>query len=80
MLANYFALLDDRKYLTLRKYVKRTISKNLNIQIRSDSNSTIEQLIGKWEIKDALIQRIYDCTNILLHRFPQCIKFQPSEK
>jgi ribosomal protein L1 len=75
MLAMYFALLDSLKYLTVTKHVKRTFSKNFNMQIRSDSKSTIEQLIGKCEIKDALIQRIYVSINRLLHRIPQLIKF-----
>ena len=75
MLAIYFALSDNRKYLTLTKFVKRTITKNLKIQIRSDSKSTIEQLIGKCEIKDSLIQRICDSIRRLLDRIPQCIKF-----
>ena len=75
MLAIYFALLDNHKYLTLTRFVKRTASKNLNVHIRSDSKSTIEQLIGKSEIKDALIHRIYDSINRLLHRIPQSIKF-----
>lgn len=75
MLAIYFALSDNRKYLTLTKFVKGTITKNLKIQIRSDSKSTIEQLIGKCEIKDALIQRICDSISRLLERIPQSIKF-----
>ena len=75
MLAIYFALLDNRKYLTLTKFVKKTMSKKISIHIRSDSKSTIEQLIGRCEIKDALIQRIYDSVNRLLHRIPQIIKF-----
>ena len=75
MLAIYFALLDNVKYLTVAKLVKRTISKKLNIQIRSDSKSTIEQLNGKCETKDALIRRIYDSISRLLHRIPQHIKF-----
>lgn len=75
MLAIYFALSDNRKYLTLTKFVKRTITKNLKIQIRSDSKSTIEQLIGKCEIKDSLIQRICNSISRLLDRIPQSIKF-----
>ena len=75
MLAIYFALLDNHRYLTLTKFVKRTVSKKLNIHIRSDSKSTIEQLIGKSEINDALIHRIYESINRLLRRFPQRIKF-----
>lgn len=75
MLAIYFALSDNRKYLTLTRFVKRTITKNLKIQIRSDSKTTIEQLIGKCEIKDALIQRICDSISRLLDRIPQSIKF-----
>jgi hypothetical protein len=47
----------------------------LKIQIRSDSKSTIKQLIGKSEIKDALIQRICDSISRLLDRIPQSIKF-----
>lgn len=75
MLAIYFALLDNRRYLTLRKFVKRTVSKKLNIHIRSDSKSTIEQLRGRCEIKDTFLRRIYDSINRLLHRIPQSIKF-----
>jgi ribonuclease HI len=67
MLAIYFALLDNRRYLTLRKFFK--------INIRSDSKSTIEQLRGRCEIKDTFLQRIYDSINRLLHRIPQSIKF-----
>jgi Reverse transcriptase-like len=51
------------------------VSKKLNIHIRSDSKSTIEQLIGKSEISDVLIHRIYGSINRLLLRFPQRIKF-----
>ena len=75
MLAIYFVLLDNRKYLTLTKFVKKTMSKKLRIHIRSDSKSTIEQLVGRCEIKDVLIQRIYDSINRLLHSIPQIIKF-----
>jgi len=75
MLAIYFALLDNRRYLTLRKFVKRTVSKKLKIHIRSDSKSTIEQLRGRCEIKDTFLQRINDSINRLLHRIPQSIKF-----
>jgi hypothetical protein len=75
MLAIYFALLDNLRYLTLTRFVKRTVSKNLNIHIRSDSKSIIEQLIGKSEIKDVLIHRIYDSINRLLLRIPRFIKF-----
>jgi hypothetical protein len=73
MLAIYFALLDNHKYLTLTRFVKRTASKNLSVHIRSDSKSTIEQLVGKNEIKDVLIHRIYDSISRLLHRIPQSI-------
>ena len=75
ILAIYFALLDNRDYLTLAEFVKKTMSKKLRIHIRSDSKSTIEKLVGRCEIKDVLIQRIYDSINRLLHSIPQIIKF-----
>ena len=55
VLVIYFALLDNRKSLTLTKYSKRNVSKNLNIHVRGDSNSTVQHLIGKGEIRDVLI-------------------------
>jgi hypothetical protein len=45
MLAIYFALLDNRRYLTLRKFVKRTVSKKLNIHIQ-----TRNQLSSNYEV------------------------------
>jgi len=80
MLAIYFALSDNRKYLTLTKFVKRTITKNLKIQIRSDSKSTIEQLIGKCEIKDVLIQRICDSISRTFRSNSPKYQIQPCEK
>lgn len=57
------------------KNTKRRSSKKLNIQIRSDSKSTIEQLSGVCEIKDSILERIYNSINVLCKRIPRSIRF-----
>jgi hypothetical protein len=75
MLAIYFALLDNHEYFIPAKITKRRSSKKLNMQIRSDSKSTIEQLSGVCEIKDSILERIYNSINVLCKRIPRSIRF-----
>lgn len=57
MLAVYFAISDNLK--TIRKKLKRK-GKRKVIVIRSDSESTIEQLNRRSKVKDDIIKRIYN--------------------
>ena len=69
MLAIYFAIVDN---LRAFKKLKRT---RQIIIVRSDSKSTIEQLNEKTEIKDNLIQRIYNSIKRMLDRVTCTIVF-----
>ena len=69
MLAIYFAIVDN---LRAFKKLKRT---RQIIIVRSDSKSTIEQLNEKTEIKDNLIQRIYNSIKRMLDKVTWPIVF-----
>lgn len=69
MLAIFFAITDNIKAF---KKLKRT--KQIVI-IRSDSLSTIEQLNNKGNIKDKIIQRIYESIKRLLGKISYTIVF-----
>ena len=69
MLAIYFAIVDN---LRAFKKLKRT---RQIIIVRSDSKSTIEQLNEKTEIKDNLIQRIYNSIKRMLDKVTCTIVF-----
>ncbi len=69
MLAIFFAISDNIRTF---KRLKRT--KQIVI-IRSDSRSTIEQLNNKGNIKDKIIQRIYESIKRLLGKISYTIVF-----
>ncbi len=61
MLAVYFAILDN-----LRVFRKKLKRRRKIVVIRSDSKSTIEQLNKKTEIRDSIIQRIFNSISRIL--------------
>ena len=72
MLAIYFALADNLRNITrILKYRKRRIL----IAIRSDSKSTVEQLLGLSQIRDGLMRRIFFAISNLLTRVRYTIIF-----
>lgn len=56
LLAIYFALRDNLAHI--RHALKHSSKKRVVVEIRSDSESTIEQLRGDSEIRDSLMRRI----------------------
>jgi hypothetical protein len=56
MLAIYFALKDN--LVQIRRTLKRSSKKRFVIEVRSDSRSTVDQLRGAAEIRDAVMRRI----------------------
>ena len=69
MLAIFFAISDNVKAF---KKLKRTTQ---IVIIRSDSRSTIEQLNNKAQIKDKIIQRIFDSIKRMLEKISYTIVF-----
>jgi hypothetical protein len=66
LLAIYFALRDNLVHI--RRTLKRASKKRLIIQIRSDSKSTVEQLLGMAEVRDAVMRRTVSVIGKLLAR------------
>jgi len=74
MLAVYFALADN--LVAIRKAIKRgRKGRRVNICVRSDSKSTVEQLQGLCAIRDVLMQRIFRAIAKLLARIRCTIRF-----
>jgi hypothetical protein len=76
MLAVYFALADNLK--EIRKAVRR--GKRVAIAIRSDSKSTVDQLLGLSTIRDSLMRRISAVIGKLLARIKCTITFDHLER
>lgn len=66
MLAIYFALKDN--LVQIRRTLKRSSKKRFVIEVRSDSRSTVDQLRGAAEIRDAVMRRIVFVIGKLLAR------------
>jgi len=66
MLAIYFALADNRRQIC--RIASDPKKKHLVVNIRSDSKTSVEQLQGKSEIRDSLLQRICIAIRKLLER------------
>lgn len=64
MLAIYFALRDN--LAQIRRALKRSGRKRVIVEVRSDSKSTVEQLRGLAEIRDAVMRRIVSVIGKLL--------------
>lgn len=74
MLAVYFALADN--LAEIRRAVRRGGSgKRVMICVRSDSKSTVDQLLGLCVIRDLLMQRISHAIAKLLARIRCTIRF-----
>jgi hypothetical protein len=74
MLAVYFALADN--LVEIKKAIRRgRKGKRVILSIRSDSKSTVEQLLGVCAIRDMLMQRISSAIAKLLARIRCTIKF-----
>jgi hypothetical protein len=73
MIAIYFALLDNLR--NIRRILKRNKNRRVLIAIRSDSKSTVEQLLRRSQIRDRLMQRIFRAISNLLSRLRFTIVF-----
>ncbi len=66
MLAIYFALRDNMMFI--RSLQRRSVKRQVVVAVRSDSKSTVEQLRGFAEIRDAIMRRIVSVIGKLLTR------------
>jgi response regulator RpfG family c-di-GMP phosphodiesterase len=73
MLAIYFALADNLR--DIRRKTTRHRKKRVVIAVRSDSKSTVEQLLGLSHIRDALMRRIFFAIAKLLSKVRHIIIF-----
>jgi hypothetical protein len=74
MLAVYFAIADNLS--EIRKLARRRKkNRGVMISVRSDSKSTVEQLLGLCAIRDVIMQRISSAIAKLLARIRCTIKF-----
>lgn len=76
MLAVYFALSGN--LMEIRKAVRR--EKRVAIVVRSDSKSTVDQLLGRSTIRDSLMRRIAAAIGKLLARIKCTITFEHLER
>ena len=74
MLAIYFALADNWSDI-IKRAKKCKKKKHVIIAIRSDSKSTVEQLLGRSQIRDTLMHRIFSSIVRLLAKFKYTITF-----
>jgi len=73
MIAIYFALVDNLR--NFRRILKRNKNRRVVIAIRSDSKSTVEQLLRRSQIRDGLMKRIFRAISNLLSRLKYTIVF-----
>jgi len=78
MLAVYFALADN--LADIKRTARRKKSKRVVINIRSDSKSTVEQLLGLCAIRDSVMRRISYVIGKLLARIKCTITFDHLER
>ncbi|MGI0029526.1 MAG: hypothetical protein ACREAQ_07445 [Nitrososphaera sp.] len=79
MLAIYFALADNRRHIERMAALQGKDMRTL-VQVRSDSKTSVEQLHGLSEIRDAIIQRICMAIKVLLERTSITITFHHLER
>jgi len=78
MLAIYFALADNQRRISrIASYQRK---KQLVVNIRSDSKTSIEQLQGISKIRDSMLQRICAAIRKLLEKMPYMIIFNHLER
>jgi hypothetical protein len=71
MLAIYFALADNLR--NIRRKTSKHRRRRVVIAVRSDSKSTVEQLLGLCQIRDAVMRRIFFAIANLLAKVRQII-------
>ena len=71
MLAIYFALADNIR--NIRRKTSKHMKERVIIAVRSDSRSTVEQLRGLSQIRDAVMRRIFFAITNLLAKVRQTI-------
>lgn len=71
MLAIYFALADNLR--NIRRKTSKLGKGRIIIAVRSDSKSTVEQLLGLSQIRDALMRRVFFAIANLLARVRKVI-------
>jgi hypothetical protein len=72
MLAIYFALADNLRNIK-SKTSKQRRKRRVVIAVRSDSKSTVEQLLGLCQIRDAVMRRIFFAIANLLAKVRQIV-------
>jgi hypothetical protein len=78
MLAIYFALADNQRQIGRIASSQR--KKQLIVNIRSDSKTSVEQLQGVSEVRDSMLQRICAAIRKLLDRMTYMIIFNHLER
>ena len=78
MLAIYFALADNHRQISRIANSQR--KNELVVNIRSDSKTSVEQLQGMSEVRDAMLQRICAAIKKLLERMAYTIIFNHMER
>ena len=73
MLAIFFALADNQHNIS--KIAKCQKERQIIVNVRSDSKTSIDQLQGISQIRDVILQRIYLAIKKLLQRIPYMIIF-----
>jgi hypothetical protein len=71
MLAIYFALADNLR--NIRRKTSKHRNRRVVIAVRSDSKSTVEQLLGLCQIRDAVMRRIFFAIANLIAKVRQII-------
>ncbi len=79
MLAIYFALADNKRDIGRIASAQRK-NKELVITVRSDSKTSVEQLQGVSEVRDAIIRRICGAIRQLLNSMSLVIIFNHLER
>lgn len=78
MLAVYFALADN--LLEIKKAASPGKNRHVAIAIRSDSKSTVDQLLGVSAIRDSVMRRIFHAIGKLLTKIRCTITFDHLER
>jgi hypothetical protein len=78
MLAIYFAIVKNRRQISMLANSNK--SKQVVVNIRSDSKTCIEQLQGISKIRDAVLQRICASIRKLMDKIPYMVIFNHLER
>ena len=78
MLAIYFALVDNLK--NINRIIGKHRKRRIVVAVRSDSKSTVEQLLGLAQIRDSLMRKISSAIAKLLAKARYTIIFDNLER